>query len=135
MKIKQLAVTIALSAIAFSLTVAPLSGAELTDQNKNFLAGYEKVHHALVADDLAGAKKAAGQLGSQGTELAKSKSLDEARTAFAKLSDEAKRMVAGQPGIYVYHCPMLKKDWVQTSDKVANPYGGKDMVDCGKIQK
>jgi hypothetical protein len=30
---------------------------------------------------------------------------------------------------------MLKKDWVQTSTTVANPYAGKDMVSCGEIQK
>ena len=29
---------------------------------------------------------------------------------------------------------MLKKDWVQTSDKIANPYGGAGMITCGEIK-
>jgi hypothetical protein len=41
-------------------------------------------------------------------------------------------MAAGERGYHVMHCPMLKKDWVRSSDKVANPYGGKEMVDCGE---
>src|SRR5713101_4365481 len=84
---------------------------------------------------LAGAKAAAGDLGTEGAELSKSASLKAARSAFEKLSAKAKQLAAGQPGYHVYHCPMLKKDWVQTSTTTANPYGGKDMIGCGEIQK
>ena len=52
-----------------------------------------------------------------------------------KLSAQAKQLAAGQSGYHVFHCPMLKKDWVQTSTTTANPYGGKDMVACGEKQK
>src|SRR5213080_4284224 len=62
-------------------------------------------------------------------------SLQEARSAFEKLSGRAKTMIAGQSGYYVAHCPMLNKDWVQTSTTISNPYGGKDMVSCGEIKK
>ncbi len=124
-----------LSAVALFSTVSLLSAAALTDQNRQFLAAYDKVHHALVADDLAGAKKAATELGTSGSELANSKSLDEARSAFTKMSAEAERLVAGQSGYYVMHCPMKKKDWVQTNSKVENPYGGKEMLTCGEIKK
>jgi hypothetical protein len=135
MKIKKLAFTLSLSAFVLSLFAAPAYAAQLTDQNKQFLAAYEKVHHALVGDDLPGAKAAAGDLGTEGAELSKSSSLKDARVAFEKLSAKAKAMAAGQSGYHVYHCPMLKKDWVQTSTTTANPYGGKDMVGCGEIQK
>jgi hypothetical protein len=135
MKIKQLAVTIALSAIALSFTAAPLSAAQLTDQNKQFLTVYDKVHHALVADDLAAAKAAAKELGPDGNDVANASSLKDARSGFEKLSSRAKTAAAGQSGYHVFHCPMLKKDWVQTSTTVANPYGGKEMVSCGEIQK
>ncbi len=30
---------------------------------------------------------------------------------------------------------MKNKDWVQTFERVANPYGGKDMISCGEIKK
>jgi hypothetical protein len=123
-------------------TLAPIcaalssaSAATLSDKDKQFLSGYEKTHTALAADDLNGAKAATNDLGSEGAELSKSSSLKEARTAFERLSAKAKQLAAGQPGYYVYHCPMLKKDWVQTSTTTANPYAGKDMVGCGEIQK
>jgi hypothetical protein len=135
MNTKKFAVTAVTSAIALMALAVPLSAAQLTDQNKQFLAAYDKVHHALVADDLGGAKKAAAELGTAGVELSKSKSLDEARAAFSKLSDQAEKMAAGQSGYYVMHCPMKNKDWVQTSDKVENPYGGKDMLTCGEVKK
>jgi len=61
MKIKKLAFTLLLSAFVLSLFAAPAYAAQLTDQNKQFLAAYEKVHHALVADDFAGVKQAASR--------------------------------------------------------------------------
>ncbi len=91
MNIRKIAVT---SAFALLTVTAPLFAAQLTDQNKQFLAAYDKVHHALVADDLASAKKAAADLGGSGKEVADSKSLDEARKAFTKVSTEAEKMAA-----------------------------------------
>jgi hypothetical protein len=123
------------AAICVALSSATAGAATLSDKDKQFLAGYEKAHTALAADDLSGAKAAADDLGSDGPELSKSASLEEARVAFEKLSAKAKQLAAGQSGFHVYHCPMLKKDWVQTSTTTANPYGGKDMVSCEEIQK
>jgi hypothetical protein len=125
-----LAASIAILGMAFAAQAANLS-----DKDKQFLVGYEKVHTALAADDLPGAKAAAADLGESGSEIAKANSLKDARVAFEKLSGQAKRIVAGQSGYYVVHCPMLKKDWVQTSTTVANPYGGKGMISCGEIEK
>ena len=112
-----------------------IEAAPLSDADQQFLARYEKVYRALALDDLAAAKTAAGDLGDQGAELAKSSSLKDARAAFEKLSDKAKQLAAGQSGYYVVHCPMLKKDWVQTNEKIANPYYGKAMSACGEIKK
>jgi hypothetical protein len=122
-------------AFAFIGFAVSLQAATLSDQNKQFLTAYGKAHGALVADDLDGAKQAAADLGDAGADLSKSKSLDEARLAFGKLSDKAVKLAAGQAGYYVAHCPMKNKDWVQTSTTVANPYGGKEMVGCGELQK
>jgi hypothetical protein len=122
-------------ALAFIGSAASLHAATLSDQDKQFLTAYGKAHDALVADDLAGAKQAAANLGPVGADLGKSKSLDEARSAFGKLSDKAVKVAAGQSGYYVAHCPMKNKDWVQTSTAIANPYGGKDMTGCGQINK
>ncbi len=121
-------------AFAFGCALS-LQAANLSDQDKQFLTAYGKARDALVADDLAGAKKAGTDLGSDGADLSKSKSLDEARAAFGKLSDKAVKLAAGQSGYYVAHCPMKNKDWVQTSTIIANPYGGKEMIGCGEIKK
>ncbi len=116
------------------IAVSAQAAATLSDKDKQFLAGYEKVHTALAADDLAGAKTAAGELGEEGGDLAKAASLEEARAGFEKLSERAKMLAAGRSGYHVVHCPMLKKDWVQTSTTVTNPYTGKAMVSCGAVQ-
>src|SRR6266487_3838620 len=133
---KKLRITslITLVAVCVALAGATADAATLSDKDKQFLVGYEKAHSALVADDPSGAKAAAGDLGAEGAELSKSASLKDARSAFEKLSAKAKQLAAGQSGYHVYHCPMLKKDWVQTSTTTANPYGGKDMVGSGESQ-
>src|SRR6266542_3526548 len=127
---KNISALFAATALAVSLQAAALS-----DQDKQFFAAYGKAHDALVAEDLAAAKKAGPDLGHDGADLSKSKSLDEARAAFGKLSDKAVKLASGQSGYYVAHCPMKNKDWVQTSTTIANPYGGKEMVSCGEIKK
>jgi hypothetical protein len=120
---------------AIGLATTALLASTLSDTDKQFLASYEKVRSALAADDLAGAKSAAAGLADDGTAMAKSSSLKEARTAFEKLSDKAERLAAGQAGYFVVNCPMLKKDWVQTNEKISNPYYGKAMLTCGEIKK
>jgi hypothetical protein len=135
MNMKNYISTILMSAVALIAIALPLNAAQLTEQNKQFLAAYDKVHHALVADDLDGAKAAAKDLGTDGNEVANASSLKDARAGFEKLSNKAKALVAGQSGYHLLHCPMLKKDWVQTSTTVANPYGGKGMISCGEIKK
>jgi hypothetical protein len=124
-----------LISVCIALTALLVKASPLSDTDKEFLGRYEKVRAALVADDLGAAKAAAGELGDETGDLANSASLKEARAAFEKLSEKAKQLAAGQSGYYVVHCPMLKKDWVQTSATIANPYGGKDMVICGEIKK
>ena len=127
--------TLFCAAVAFGMIASLGQAANLSDQDKKFLTGYEKIHTALTADDLTSAKAAASELGDSGIDIAKAKSLQEARSAFEKLSDRAKTKIAGRSGYYVAHCPMLNKDWVQTSTTISNPYGGKEMVGCGEIKK
>jgi hypothetical protein len=121
---------------ALLAVVTALQAGSLSANDREFLAGYERVRAALAADDLAGAKSAGKSLGPPfGFTIWNSRNLDEARRAFGKMSAHAVKIAVGQPGYYVIHCPMLNKDWVQTSRTVANPYGGKDMVSCGEIKK
>jgi hypothetical protein len=133
-KMKTLGI-ILLVTICVAFASATMQAAPLSETDKQFLARYERVRSALAADDLGAARTAAGDLGEEGAPLAKSSSLKEARAVFEKLSDKAKQLAAGQPGFYVVHCPMLQKDWVQASEKIANPYYGKEMATCGEIKK
>lgn len=133
--IKHQLLTLLAIGVAGIIAASTVSAANLSDKDKQFLAAYAKVHAALAADDLSGAKAAASELGDAGDNLAKSNSLKEARAAFEKLSTQAKQLAAGQPDYHVFHCPMLNKDWVQTSTTTANPYGGKSMAGCGEMQK
>lgn len=121
--------------IVFGMIASLGYAANLSDQDRKFLTSYEKIHAALAADDLAGAKVAATELGDSGSDIAKADSLKDARAGFEKLGAHAKTIAAGQSGYHVAHCPMLNKNWVQTSATITNPYGGKEMVGCGEIEK
>jgi hypothetical protein len=114
---------------------ASTTAAELSDADKQFLTNYEKVHAALAADKLADAKAAAGEMGDDGAAIAKSESIITARKEFGTLSEKAVNLAKGQSGYYVAYCPMAKKSWVQTSEKISNPYEGKEMLSCGVIKK
>ena len=124
-----------LLAVLTLLALPTSRAADLSDADRQFLRGYETVRSALAADDLGHAKAAAVKLDGAGA-LAKSDSLDAAREAFKSLSARAVKLAAGQPGFFVLNCPMVKPgDWVQTSDKVSNPYMGKAMLTCGSVVK
>ncbi len=132
MKTKLRSLIVILFTVLFT---TPLWAATLSPADKAFLGTYEKIRSALAADDLTQAKEAAASLGETGADIAKSQSLDGARASFAHLSKKAEKLAVNQPGYYVVHCPMAKKDWVQTSDKISNPYLGKEMLGCGEIKK
>jgi hypothetical protein len=134
MNIKKTALT-CFVAVWVALGMGLAKAQSLSENDKQFLAAYEKVRSALAADDLGGAKASASDLRDDGVALAKGSSLKEARVAFEKLSEKAKKLAAGQSGYYIVNCPMLKKDWVQNSEKIANPYYGKEMASCGEIKK
>jgi len=103
---------------------------------EKFLVPYEQLLKALVEENLNAAKDAAHALPSgAGDKVQNAKVLKEARAAFGELSQTAEKMVAGQPGYHVFYCPMAKKDWVQQTTTVANPYMGKDMLTCGVEKK
>lgn len=64
--------------------------------------------------------------------------LEDTRKAFGDLSRSIVRIVAAAPVLTgnrkVFSCPMWKKGyakWIQIDPKVANPYQGTEMLDCG----
>jgi hypothetical protein len=124
-----------LLALAFLTLPLAVSAADLTSEDKEFLAGYEKVRAALAADDLDGAKKAATELGENGASVAKSADIKAARSEFTAMSERAIQLGRGQSGYYVANCPMLKKDWLQTSTEISNPYAAARCRNAAWIRK
>ncbi len=62
------------------------------------------------------------------------------RVAFLDLSAALRTMVERvRPSrekyetIYIFHCPMSKGDWLQTSREMKNPYYGFEMLQCGEL--
>ncbi len=98
-----------------------------------------------AAKGLASAEDA--KIKEQGAAIAKSaaaepKTIKDARDAFKKLSTDVIGLVTIAPqtadaaaSLYEASCPMAKASWLQTSKVVTNPYFGKSMLDCGKIER
>ena len=121
--------------VALLLCTSALGAAELSPADKQFLDGYVKVGAALTADNLNAAREAAAQMGESGAVLAKSENIAAARAEYERQSARAIPLGHGREGYYVVNCPMLKKDWLQSAGRIANPYAGGTMPDCGKIKK
>ena len=112
------------------------------------LMQYEKVRKALAADDLAGAKTAAGAFSAMSEPAAaplvkvaaaitEAKDIAAARLAFGPLAKAALTVAssdkeAGKGGL-AWQCPMAKgyQKWLQLDPDMANPYMGKRMLKCG----
>ncbi|MBN2561834.1 MAG: DUF3347 domain-containing protein [Phycisphaerae bacterium] len=69
------------------------------------------------------------------------KDLDADRVTFVELGAAMRTLVEHVrpdkerfPRIYVFHCPMTKGDWLQSSDEMANPFYGFKMLKCGELQ-
>ncbi|MEX0886938.1 MAG: hypothetical protein WD009_10915 [Phycisphaeraceae bacterium] len=67
--------------------------------------------------------------------------LDEARELFAALSEAVIALTelappsdAAAPTLYRGQCPMVEADWLQTEERVVNPYMGKSMLRCGTVE-
>ncbi len=93
--------------------------------------------------------EAAGKLGGDaGEEIGRAavplrdKPIKEQREAFKKLSEAVIELTgrlttskAVGEKVFVLHCPMAKADWLQNSERVANPYYGSEMLECGEVTR
>ena len=145
------------SAATSSVSPAPLVAAPVTrpaaaTNLKPILDPYLRIQLALNADRIGVSRSdarslgaEAGQLGPAGAPIAaaaaafqKAGGLPAARTAFARLGDAimayAKDIGAGLgDDVHVAYCPMVQKYWLQKGETIRNPYYGKAMSDCGRI--
>lgn len=93
----------------------------------------------------------AQSLAQQSEEPLKAQALDVARLAKDMVGGDIKRQRAklkslsaktmnllrarppSEGTLFTIHCPMVGADWMQTTDKVANPYYGSEMLQCGQV--
>lgn len=119
------------------------------------LAGYMNIENALADDNSELVQRQATELLNESTGLnethikksleglAKATDLKEQRKHFATLSKELytilKEMGVKEKTLYWIHCPMAMDgegaNWLSLSQDILNPYLGKQMPSCGKIQE
>lgn len=135
--------------------------ASATTPAGKLVAAYLGVQQHLAKDDLAGARKAFGQVSSTAkdptsvsdaalrTRIAEAaasgssaQDIAAARKAFDGLSRAIIEWLRGQPNplavpLRLAHCPMAfdnkGANWLQTSAVVDNPYFGAEMLKCGSL--
>ena len=138
------------------LTMPGLSMVKASEPLKAIIASYLEIHGKLVTDKTDGIKppaeaiqKQAAAMGASGTAIAKaaaavvaSTDLKTAREAFGGLSDAVIAAArADGPATMkelnakVAFCPMVNRSWVQTDEKIRNPYYGSLMLECGEFKK
>lgn len=138
--------------------IPPRTGTPLDD----VLDSYEQLRARLAGDDFPDAKTAAekvvassGAASQPGSATeAQVKAIQEAaqkiqgaadmpaaRLAFGELSKSTIALLVAKPelqtGRFLFMCPMAKgyQKWVQTDQKLRNPYWGKEMLECGEELK
>jgi protein SCO1/2 len=113
---------------------------------------YLRIQEALSADTLTGIQDAARSIAAEAmklgssaasirtaaSEFQQSRELTSARAAFGRLGDAIityarTANVSIGSNINVAYCPMARKYWLQRGTKIQNPYYGKAMLECGRI--
>jgi len=93
----------------------------------------------LDATQKAAWTKYAEKLRFNGDHISESTDLAHQREHFQKLSDDmyalVKNMKAADVTLYRQYCPMKKAYWLSQSEKIANPYYGKAMDECGEVKE
>ena len=105
---------------------------------------YLLIQKQLAADSLEGVVGAAeqihknetGELSQAGLKLSKSKTIEEAREAFKKVSNLVILSTSekDRKGARVAYCPMAQAQWLQLGDSLKNPYYGAAMLECGRFE-
>jgi Cu(I)/Ag(I) efflux system membrane fusion protein len=125
---------------------------------------YLSVQAALVSDDLEQAKiggtafaeamkqapkgedekESVEAFVTPATHIANAASIADARKAFIELSGEMQSLIShvgisGKDKLYVGKCPMANDNkgatWIQSDNKIHNPYLGSKMLKCGSVIK
>lgn len=103
-------------------------------------AADEMIKHLAHAHLPAGVADAVHNLRTAALKLT-GKNLDDDRVTFVAIGNAMRELVEAvrpskeqYPEIYIFHCPMTKGDWLQTTNEMANPFYGFKMLKCGEPQ-
>ena len=129
----------------------PSTAAASAAETKDAAMAYLNVSAALAADKtdaaavekllreaekLAEALPAAKPFAEHARRL-ENKSLDEQRDLFNPVSAALIELLHANPPenmtLFIFHCPMVKADWLATTKEVINPYMGSKMLACGEL--
>jgi Cu(I)/Ag(I) efflux system membrane fusion protein len=130
---------------------------------ESLTTAYLNAQAKLAGDDLKGSRSALGavraaaqqpsleikedvrkKLVSSAAQGAAASDIKAVRAAFADLSDAMLAWLGSQPSpvkdsLAVVQCPMARDGkgahWLQTGDKVRNPYFGSEMLECGTVER
>jgi len=144
---------IILTAIALA-TIAQTQAGVLSAPLQSTLDKYVVIQTALAGDSMKGVAAAAADMAAtakasngavpdsvaaQAEALSKAADITAARDAFKPLSARLIATLSAQTPIsggYVEaFCPMANASWIQSGQKIANPYFGSSMSTCGKVRK
>jgi dimeric dUTPase (all-alpha-NTP-PPase superfamily) len=74
-----------------------------------------------------------------GDHISESTDIAHQREHFTLLSNDfyglIKNMKTNDITLYRQYCPMKKAYWLSASDKISNPYYGKEMDECGEVKE
>lgn len=133
-------------------TAAGQGGLAVQEPLKTVLDNYLQIQRALANDSTKGvaqsasaiSKAAAGEganrlpakIGGAAKKLEGVQNVKSARQAFKELSDALIQHVGAQKiaGLRVAYCPMVKASWLQTENRLNNPYMGRSMPECGEFK-
>ena len=71
--------------------------------------------------------------------IADSRSIETQRESFGQLSNNmislTKEYKLADKSVFVQYCPMADASWLSAENAVKNPFYGKSMLTCGKVEK
>jgi hypothetical protein len=109
-------------------------------QAKLFTAAIKEVNTGtLDASQKTTWTKYSEKLRFNGDHIGESTDIAHQREHFQKLSDDfyslIKSLKSNDVTLYRQYCPMKKAYWLSQSDKIVNPYYGKEMDECGEVKE
>lgn len=109
----------------------------LADDGGAIAAGVRKASAALSEEAPSAVSQTLIAAGAAAEKLAATADVTAARAAFGELSRSLVSLASTdtslQEGLFIFECPMAEgyNKWLQPNDAIANPYMGKEMLQCG----